>query len=179
MGSTPKHYCEIGSYLGSSACLMLNHHYPTFVSCIDPLNLKIKNLSQESILLNNLKKINKSNFKIYKHFSNDPELLDSFDKTNQKIDILFIDGNHSYKSVIDDFYNFSKYVTKGGFIVFDDYNDRKHSPKVKRAVNHIVCSIKNNDLPFDIIGVPINHKNALPINLTKKNESNEFILKKL
>ena len=39
LGQLPKHYVEIGSYTGSSACLMLQHRFNTHVTCIDPLNL--------------------------------------------------------------------------------------------------------------------------------------------
>lgn len=39
---------------------------------------------------------------------------------NKKIDILHIDGDHSYKSVSEDFYNFSKFVPENGVIVFHD-----------------------------------------------------------
>jgi len=39
------------------------------------------------------------------------------------IDILFIDGNHLYKSVKRDFNNWSKFIKKGGWVVFHDYNN--------------------------------------------------------
>ena len=41
---------------------------------------------------------------------------------NQKL--LFIDGDHSYKGVMDDFKNYFEFVNEGGIIVFDNYNDK-------------------------------------------------------
>ena len=37
------------------------------------------------------------------------------------IDLLFIDGDHHKKAVMNDFRNYFKLVRSGGFIVFDDY----------------------------------------------------------
>ena len=38
-----------------------------------------------------------------------------------RIDLLFIDGDHHKKAVMNDFRNYFKLVRSGGFIVFDDY----------------------------------------------------------
>ena len=41
---------------------------------------------------------------------------------NNKLDLLFIDGDHTLDGVKNDFERYSKYVKKGGYIVFDDYH---------------------------------------------------------
>lgn len=41
---------------------------------------------------------------------------------NQSIDLLFIDGCHEYSQVKRDYLNFSRFVTKDGFIFFHDTN---------------------------------------------------------
>ena len=177
LGSSKKTYLEIGSYVGSSASLLLQHKYKTDIICIDPLNLNKNHyngkLNQEETLNKNLNNnnINNNNIKIYKKFSNDKILLDKL--KNIKVDILFIDGCHKFKSVIDDFNNYKNKVNKGGFIVFDDYLDYKYSPEVRKAVDYIVKNIDISE--YIIIGSIKDFKN---INLTKRKYSNEFILYK-
>lgn len=43
---------------------------------------------------------------------------------NEKLDFLFIDGDHSYEGVKQDFEMYSPFVKKGGYIGFHDINDR-------------------------------------------------------
>lgn len=56
-----------------------------------------------------------------------------FDKTEaglerkldgQKVDMLFIDGDHTKDGVMNDYKRYQKYVREGGFIIFDDYHHR-------------------------------------------------------
>lgn len=44
---------------------------------------------------------------------------------DEKLDFLFIDGDHSYKGVKQDFEMYSPFVKKGGYIGFHDINDRQ------------------------------------------------------
>jgi cephalosporin hydroxylase len=41
----------------------------------------------------------------------------------QKLDFLFIDGDHTYEGVKHDFEMYSSFVKKGGYIAFHDIND--------------------------------------------------------
>lgn len=59
-----------------------------------------------------------------------------FDKTetnfkeelnSHELDLLFIDGDHTLDGVKNDYVRYSKYVKKGGYIIFDDY----HHPIIK------------------------------------------------
>ena len=45
---------------------------------------------------------------------------------NEKADILFIDGEHTYRGVAKDFRNMKQFVRKGGVIVFHDITDSKY-----------------------------------------------------
>jgi predicted O-methyltransferase YrrM len=90
-----------------------------------------------------------------------------------EIDILFIDGDHSYHSVIQDFNNYKDLVISGGYIVFDDYNDSQYSPEVKPAVDDIINSLNGE---FEIIGCIENTFNARPYDWVY---NNDFILRKL
>lgn len=40
-----------------------------------------------------------------------------------RIASIFIDGDHSYKGLKDDFYNYLKFVVPGGYILIDNYKD--------------------------------------------------------
>jgi predicted O-methyltransferase YrrM len=52
-----------------------------------------------------------------------------------QIDVLFIDGNHTYDGCKADFDNYGKWVRKGGIICFDDYTQENNPLNgVKKAV---------------------------------------------
>ena len=53
-----------------------------------------------------------------------------------RIDLLYIDGGHSYEQVKGDFENFSKHVRRNGYMIFDDYG-KKHL-QVTEAVDECV-----------------------------------------
>jgi cephalosporin hydroxylase len=44
----------------------------------------------------------------------------------QMLDFLFIDGDHSYEGVKQDFETYSEFVRKGGLIAFHDIKDNEH-----------------------------------------------------
>ena len=122
LGESKKNYVEIGSYVGSSASLILRHSFKTSVVCIDPCVLNKSHYNgtdnQYNTICKNLKNNNPHNrdFKLFKNFSYDQLPVDSIDS----IDILHIDGNHSYNAVIKDYTLYKDKVNAGGFIVFDD-----------------------------------------------------------
>lgn len=60
---------------------------------------------------------------------------------NRKIDVLFIDGDHSYKGCMDDWKNFSPFVKPGGWVVFHDCDDT--SPGVEQVFDEIGKGWKN------------------------------------
>lgn len=152
LNKTEKKYVEIGGYVGSSAALLLNHPYNTDIVCIDPCTLNPAHYhgtdDQYTTLSRNLENNNpyNRNIKIYKNFSYDKACLDEI----EDIDILHIDGNHSYEAVVQDFNLYKDKVNQGGFIIFDDYHDERYSPKVKPAVDFILSQVDKNE--YDIIG---------------------------
>ena len=58
---------------------------------------------------------------------------------NESVDLLFIDGDHTLDGVKNDFQRYSKFVRKGGFIVFDDY----HHKEIKKFVDNLLSEDKN------------------------------------
>lgn len=51
------------------------------------------------------------------------------------IDVLFIDGDHSYEGCMDDWNNFAPFVKKGGWVFFHDCDST--SPGVERVFDEI------------------------------------------
>jgi len=159
-------YVEIGCYAGGSCCLLLQRPN-TRVITVD-LGFPIP----EEVVQENVNKLNKlSNpFHYIKRNSQAQETVNILKKITDSIDILFIDGDHSYQGVINDFTLYKELVKTGGYIVFDDYNDFQHSPQVKEAVNTIVDSYKKE---YNVIGTLPNTFKARPESLK---EGNVFIL---
>lgn len=161
-------YVEIGCYAGGSACLMLQRPNTKVIS-IDlghPIN--------PEIVHNNVEKLNKFNNSYNYLIGNSQtyEMVNRLKELTQEIDILFIDGDHSYQAVINDFMLYEGLVKKGGYIIFDDYRD-EGCPGTKIAVDEIVESIKDK---YSIIGTLSNIFGARPDTLV---EGNDFIIQKI
>lgn len=70
-----------------------------------------------------LHKINK-NVKFYRNFSNDIDVVNKFD--DESLDLIFIDGNHTYKYVLEDLENYFPKLKKNGILCGDDFFMRLH-----------------------------------------------------
>ncbi len=174
MGSEEKIYTEIGTFYGASASLMLRHPYATHVHCIDPMHL---HPSQKRAVEANLNKFNTMNNSVTVHckYSSDFLFLQQLKREGFKTDILFINGDHSYDAVVDDFCGYADFVNVGGFVVFDDYEDHAYSPDVRRAVDDIVGGGDASE--FRVIGNIDNVKGAYDCLGLEK--SNLFVLQKV
>jgi predicted O-methyltransferase YrrM len=162
-------YVEIGCYAGGSACLMLQRKNTNVISIdlgvpINP-NVVYQNISSLNIHNNEYNYIMGS--------SHDINTINKLSELMDMIDILFIDGDHSYSGVINDFNMYSKLVISGGYIIFDDYNDNVHSPQVKPAVDYITTTVSDE---FEIIGTFKNIMKARPSNLI---DGNCFVIRKI
>ncbi len=147
-----KNYFEIGTHFGHSLSNLLQSKYESkFVSCdifdvgssIAP-DCKIKDV--EALANCNAKLFNTNNYSYNILKSNSNSL-----QTRQEvmrllpdgIDLLFIDGDHRYKSVVADFMLYYPLVNTGGYIVFDDYLPFIHngiSRECPIAINDIVTT---------------------------------------
>lgn len=63
---------------------------------------------------------------------------------NDKLDLLFIDGDHSYEGVKKDFELYSSLVRSGGFIVFHDIHESSFHESHGCFVHNYWKEIKNN-----------------------------------
>jgi hypothetical protein len=57
---------------------------------------------------------------------------------NRSIDILHIDGYHSYDAVLKDFTNWSPFVKEDGIIIFHDIN----VPNANFGVIHVITEVQ-------------------------------------
>ncbi len=160
-------YVEIGCYAGGSACLV-SQRKNTNIFSID-LGQPIP----PEIVIKNIEKFNTKNnkFEYIQGNSQEQETLTKLKKFIQDVDVLFIDGDHSFIGVKNDFDLYSPLVKSGGYIIFDDYNDHQFSPQVKPAVDEIVSNLDQ----YEIIGTLPNIYGARPDSLK---EGNCFVIKK-
>lgn len=125
----PKNILEIGVYRGQTLSLFsLISKHEVFESDICGISPFTSSGDEVSSYLSNLNyyedvKLNFTNFKLplpnlKKGFSTDLEMLKTIQ--SKKWDLIYIDGNHDYDVVKQDFDNCSKYLKIGGFLVLDD-----------------------------------------------------------
>lgn len=159
-------YLEIGCYAGGSSCLLLQRPKTNVIS-IDLGRPVLK-----MVVFNNVNKLNthKNRYDYIEGSSHDIKSINILNDIllEKKVDILFIDGDHSYNGVKKDFEIYSKYVKEGGYIIFDDYNDYQYSPEVKLSVDDLDLS------EYDILGEFGNEFGARPEN----HKPNEFVIRK-
>ena len=162
-------YVELGCYAGGSACLMLQRPNTNVIS------IDLGSPMPKEVVYENVRKLNIHN-NSYTYIQGDSQSEETYGKLiNQfnKIDILFIDADHSYQGVINDFLRYHSIVKSGGYIIFDDYNDYIHCPEVKPAVTELIEQYRKQ---YDVIGTLSNIYEARPASYK---DGNVFIIKKL
>ncbi len=111
---------EIGSHLGGSTFVLStqlsDNNSSKKLYSIDPHSFMGVNTRQE--YEKNLARFGLRN--VIPIYSTSNEQIKSF---NDKIDFLFIDGNHTYPYVKEDLESWYNFVVDGGFVVLHDYND--------------------------------------------------------
>jgi len=55
----------------------------------------------------------------------------------EKVDLIFIDGDHTYEGVKKDYYNWIKTVKPGGYVLFHDAGKTKNVADVRRFIKEI------------------------------------------
>jgi len=165
-------YMEIGSYAGASVSLMSSHPKVTKSYSLDigtPISkeIPIKNVNHF--------KNKKCEYTYIEGDSMNKETINTVLGLVEEIDVLFIDGDHSYNAVINYFKNYNSLVKKGGYLIFDDYMDSKHSPDVKKSVDWIVNNLILNN--YNVIG-SITYDLLSKTNIPDMDQSNIYILRK-
>jgi hypothetical protein len=133
-----KTICEVGTYMGKSTCAfarMLPEDGKIWT--IDtykgsPEHFSLKLYTQ----LNNLYMTTSKNLRLDKH-SHKIKLINKssldFD-TDEKFDLIYLDGNHGEKEVIEDIKHYIKFLKSGGILSGDDML----WPSVKSAVDKCI-----------------------------------------
>jgi len=162
-------YVEIGCYAGASACLMTQRP-KTNVFSIDTGTPISPNIAYANVLRYNYPG---NRFEYLQGSSHDINIVNRIrNSVHGGIDILFIDGGHSFADATQDFEMYSGMVKQGGYIVFDDYMDSQFSPEVRPAIDRIISYMGDR---YEIIGCMKNEIGAPPATVL---ESNCFILRK-
>jgi len=126
---------EIGSWQGKSTSYLAKSVEITGNGKVYAIDHFKGNVGKESFYkvgkddLSDLKTLFEQNMKNH-NFDNYVKLLDMkshealevLKQENVKDRMLFVDGDHSYDGVKNDFFNFYDLVLEGGLIVFHDYN---------------------------------------------------------
>jgi cephalosporin hydroxylase len=172
-------YVEIGVWKGASSFMMARHHMNTRVVGIDPMELPLQHHDFLAFqqLMDPLQKM-----RLIQHRSTHPAALRELQQivNGSAVDLLLIDGDHSYKATMRDFFTFAPLVRAGGYVVFDDFNDYLYSPGVRMAVLDLITStFAKTRGCFDVIGTPPNLGNAtgFPAFAFARSASNEFVVR--
>ena len=187
MQSDCKSYFEIGTHFGHSLCNILQSKYRSkIVSC--DLFLRGQSIANdclvediEALANQNVQKFNIHNYdaKILKGSSYSQKMHSKVkEEFPNGIDLLFIDGDHSYKGVSKDFDLYFPLVNKGGFIVFDDYlpltiNNKKRECPV--AIDELVSRYKSS---INIIGLIDDTVGCNQIKKYDSDQNFDFIIQK-
>jgi predicted O-methyltransferase YrrM len=161
-GKNIKNVIEIGTQRGGTAELWANLVKPDGkVYCIDFFNNDPD--YRRSDLANHIVEI--------KGNSRDIETINKLNNllNDTKVDMLFIDGDHSYEGVMADYFNYRNFVRDRGLIVFHDIVKNERTMRWGTYVYKFWNKIKNeNCIEFisDIsnpcpmgIGIKVNHAN--------------------
>ena len=149
-----KNFSYIGIDLfGSDQKEKKNEIEPTFLKD-QKFSNPLKNIYYNYILKENLNSI-KSVSKLLKKYSDNIKLIAGDTNTVlkeldlQNIDFTFLDGGHSYQTVINDLTTlYGSMKDKKKVILCDDYGKESYIPEVEKAINDFT---KQNNLELNII----------------------------
>lgn len=153
-----KSYLEIGTHYGHSLSNILQSKYNSKIMTMDIFkrwgDSQIKDMY--SLACQNGENFNKNNYE-YLIFKGNSHSQITVNKVKEYfpngIDLLFIDGDHTYNGIKKDFENYFPLVNSGGYIVFDDYlpfvinGKNRDAPKI---INELVSTNKDN---IEVIGI--------------------------
>lgn len=147
MGPACRIYFEIGVHNGGSMGLAMQHRSSCKFYGVDMFEevLKIpryKYFESDNLSVTktkkNIREVNTHShpFKIFVGNSQDTSIvLEVFNEVKDLgVNLMFIDGDHSYQGVRSDFENYSPLVARGGYIVFDDYRPKDH-PEIAKFID--------------------------------------------
>lgn len=127
-------WLEIGTAFGESSLIFSSFDFVKNVTCIDPANnpnvLKIRHTRLKQV-----------EHKIKQHIVTSKNFCQNV--KDGSIDVVYIDGDHSYESVLQDCELWYPKIKSGGFLCGHDYSSHTKWKDVKRAVD---VFLKENNL---------------------------------
>jgi len=149
--TVPVRILEIGSYHGANACSFVKtyaKHPKSEIHCVDPWldyeeypEYKSRQPTNYSKFLGNISKLDPVDMnKIYIHrvLSSNMKFEDEF------FDIVYIDGNHERRFVVEDAITSFRMLKPGGWLIFDDMQDPAVVEGVEIFLTVYVDQFKNN-----------------------------------
>ncbi|MEM7816503.1 MAG: class I SAM-dependent methyltransferase [Candidatus Aenigmatarchaeota archaeon] len=137
---------EIGSWVGKSSVVLAKavKRKKGVLYCIDPFdasgdsfskeNYSIKNFNLKEKFLSNIKKSKVEKYvKIIAKKSQD-----ALKEWNNSVDFIFIDADHSYSNVKEDFVCWSKFLKVGGYIAFHDAKEDLKAKQLNGGVPRLI-----------------------------------------
>ena len=143
MGNECKKVLDIGTLWGGSIMVMMQSEFPSYfvsVDCFDGFYKSLTGFGTDPAteskeypdgITNTIERVDDNisfnNVHDYKYdliegSSHDKHIIKEIrNLLNNSVDLLFIDGDHTKKGVIQDWNDYSDMVTKGGIVIFDDY----------------------------------------------------------
>ena len=144
---------ELGSYEGNSSVFFLKYFKNIRLTCVDTFKGSIEQGNQNfNIVFDNF------NFNI-KDFKDSVDVIESdsnnfFENINKSnYDLIYIDGSHYSKDVLDDAINSFKVLNKNGFMIFDDFLWDFYPNKNDNPIGGIKIFLKKNFFKLKIISV--------------------------
>jgi predicted O-methyltransferase YrrM len=138
----PKVYVELGIYQGD----LFNKLLPY---CDKMYAVDINNYSSNYI---------KNSGKVEFFHGSSSSFIEVIQSNKVKIDLLFIDADHSMDAVLQDFYNYFPYVNKNGLILVHDsfpqsleYTDEGYSGTCYKAIEIIKANLT---VEYEILTIP-------------------------
>lgn len=147
---------EIGVYKGESTLELLNNANIKRYVGIDPYEQyqEYEHDDTNQYTTDQLYNTVKEKFKGFKQlelirkYSSDA--VDMF--KDNSIDFLFVDGNHSYKYVLEDLEKYYPKVKKGGIISGDDFFFREEINGIKMVYEAVVDFTQKNNIEYKTTG---------------------------
>jgi len=117
---------EIGSFKGESSSLILKHiHGNPILYCVDPWNDMPDNSDiLQGINFSNIEKIFDETLISFNNFKKIKSTSDEFIQSNtiNSVDLVYIDGLHTYDQVKRDIENYLPLIKSGGILAGHDYH---------------------------------------------------------